>query len=137
MNQCQRLGDDKMLTTKNRMLVLIGFLILPLVALGQNPVETLKEINKRPFKTEGKIFGLGIIEHNSEISSYGKNFVVFDEAGDSLLTITHAEDDVVVKIKGKNARLTANSFFSPRFFGSNPDYFSLAFDCTRKTREYF
>lgn len=71
-----------MLALKIRFFVLIGFLNLPVAALSQNPVETLKEINQRPFQTEGNMVGLGIIEPNSEISSYGKNFVVFDEVGD-------------------------------------------------------
>lgn len=137
MNRCLLLGDKCMLVIRNRFFVLIGFLTLPVAALSQNPVETLKEINQRPFQTEGSMVGLGIIEPNSEISSYGKNFVVFDEVGESLLIISHSEDDVVVKIKGKDARHPANSFFSPRLFGSNPDYFRLAFDCTRKTREFF
>lgn len=54
-----------------------------------------------------------------------------------MLIISHSENEVLVKIMGKDGGHPASTFFSPRLFGSNPDYFRLAFDCTHKTREYF
>jgi hypothetical protein len=111
--------------------LLVSFAVcLSIFSYGQ---KTLLEIlNESPFGAELDIVGIGVVE------AEGRDLFVYDDKGSKIVVINVTEDDVIITYKGKQFNRYSTSMpIHPRQLGNNPDYFRLAFDCLRKTNDFY
>jgi hypothetical protein len=117
-----------------------GFtLMLILIALTTATSQTdLDYINSDEFVPDGQIKGIGLIEVDLGRDFHGKDLIVYDTKGNPKITIRVTESNVTTTLGGKSYSRNDNSNpFNPRYFGDNPDYFVLVFDCTKSTDKYY
>ena len=112
--------------------------ILTILTTGTAQKTDLDYINSDKFEPDGQIKGIGLIEVDLERDYYGRDLIVYDTKGKPKIIIRVTDNDVTTKVGDKLYSRNDNSNpFKPRFFGSNPDYFSLIFDCTKTTDKYY
>jgi hypothetical protein len=101
---------------------------------------TLDFLNDKesPFTAEDSIIGSGIITLSDTADTYNKKLCIYNDLGKIIATIEHKESDVITVFNGKtfSSSDTTNSF-SPRLYGTNPDYFRLAFDCISTDKDFY
>jgi hypothetical protein len=98
----------------------------------------LDYINSDEFVPDGQIKGIGLIEVDLGRDFHGKDLIVYDTKGNPKITIRVTESNVTTTLGGKSYSRNDNSNpFNPRYFGDNPDYFVLVFDCTKSTDKYY
>lgn len=112
-------------------LMLFSFAVsLSIFSYGQKTL--LENLNESPFEAEPVIVGIGVVQ------AEGRDLIVYDDVGNRLVDIKATEDDVILTYKGKEFNRYATSIpIHSRHFGNNPDYFMLAFDCLKKTKDAY
>lgn len=91
-----------------------------------------------PFLAEDSIIGIGIVTISNSASTYDQKLSIYNVSGNIIATVEHQKNDVVTKYKGKSYHRNDNlNPLSPRLFITNPDYFSLAFDCIISDNDFY
>ena len=101
-------------------------------------LDYLNQDSEFPFVAEDSIIGIGIVTISDTVDTYDKKLSVYDILGKVIATVEQKESNVITIYKGKtyNGHDSLNPF-SPRLYAPNPDYFRLAFDCTKSDNEFY
>jgi hypothetical protein len=117
---------------------LLIFLTRLTLGTAQDIESELNFVNREPFEQDGKMKGSGVIAINPNSSTYGKDFIIYDDQENPKIIIHHDENDVTTKYKNQvYTHNNSSNPFQPKLFGSNPDYFRLLFNCLGKTDKYY
>ncbi|NOS94516.1 MAG: hypothetical protein HOP30_21605 [Cyclobacteriaceae bacterium] len=115
--------------------VIITFFVITISSAQKSDVN---DTEASYFNEDGKILGIGMVELDLEQNYFGKDIIIYNVKGKTKVVIRVTVSDVTTKMGGKLYSLNNQpNPFLPRYFGNNPDYFRLIFDCVRVTSQFY